>query len=126
MSKAPAPTESERFWLEHEAAIAASGGTTKEYAAEQDLSLQAIYQARKRLRMRGLLPPARSETTARGRAEKPAPKPIAFSKIELTSPHPMPAGFRLSLPNGLVLEWSGGELPSAVVALVERCAAAPR
>ena len=126
MSKAPTPTESERFWLDHEAAIAASNGTTKEYAAEQSLSLQAIYQARKRLRMRGLLPPARSGARTRDRAEKPAPKPIAFSKVELTSPHPMPVGFRLSLPNGLVLEWSGGELPSAVVELVERWAAAPR
>jgi hypothetical protein len=44
------PTERDRFWLDHEAALAASDQTAKAYAAGQGLSLLALYQARKRLR----------------------------------------------------------------------------
>jgi transposase InsO family protein len=111
------PTERDRFWLDHEAALAASDQTAKAYAAEQGLSLHALYQARKRLRALGLLPPSRS----RRRPSKPEPPSVAFSKVELASPPAMARpDFRLSLPNGLVLEWSGAELPEAVVELVER------
>jgi hypothetical protein len=108
------PTERDQFWLDHEAALAASAETTKSYAAEHGLSHQAFYQARKRLRALGLLPAA-----SRGPAKQVPSKAVAFSKVELRSPRHSPE-FRLSLPNGYVLEWSGGELPSAVIDLVER------
>jgi hypothetical protein len=49
------PTERDRYWLAHEAAIRASGQSAKAYAAERDVSLHALYQARKRLRAMGLL-----------------------------------------------------------------------
>jgi len=49
-----------------------------------------------------------------------AAKPVEFSKVELLSPRASQADFRLSLPGGAVLEWSGAELPPAVVDLVER------
>jgi len=42
-------TERDRFWLDHEAALAKSGQTAKAYAAAQGLSQHAFYQARKRL-----------------------------------------------------------------------------
>ena len=45
---------------------------------------------------------------------------MAFSKVEVASPRRSSFDFRLSLPIGVVLEWSGGELPSAVIELVER------
>jgi hypothetical protein len=109
------PTERDQFWLDHEAALAASEQTTKSYAAEHDLSHHAFYQARKRLRALGLLPAA-----ARRPQKKATPKAVAFSKVELRSARPSPAEFRLSLPNGFVLEWSGAELPAAVLDLVER------
>jgi len=110
------PTERDRYWLAHEAAIKASGESAKAYAAEHELSLHALYQARKRLRAMGLLEAGRHRridcnTTA---------KPVAFSKVELTTPRTPRPDFRLSLPNGLVLEWSGSELPLPVVELVER------
>jgi len=109
------PTERDRFWLDHEAALIASDATAKAYAAEHGLSLHAFYQARKRLRASGLLP------TAAGKArKKPSPRRVAFSKVSLRAPQPSPAEFRLSLPNGFVLEWSGAELPAAVLGLVER------
>ena len=49
------PSERDQFWLDHEAAAAAAGQTSKEYAAVQGLSLHAFYQARKRLRALSLL-----------------------------------------------------------------------
>ncbi len=107
-------TERDQFWLDHEAAYAASELTAKAYAAEQGLSHHALYQARKRLRSLGLLPPA-------VRRRKPGSvRPASFSKVALQTPIPSQAEFRLSLPNGFVLEWSGAELPSGVVDLLER------
>lgn len=115
MGKRDAPTERDGFWLDHEAAVAASELTAKAYAAEQGLSLHALYQARKRLRALGLLP----ASAKRQGSKKPVPA-VAFSKVEVRSPRPVPAEFRLSLPGGVVLEWSGTALPPAVVDLVER------
>jgi hypothetical protein len=110
------PTERDRFWLDHEAALASSRLTAKAYAAEHELSLHALYQARKRLRALGLLPqPAVARTPRRSPA-----KAVAFSKVALGSPRLSPAEFRLSLPGGCVLEWSGAELPAAVLDLMER------
>jgi hypothetical protein len=108
------PTERDRFWLDHEAALAKSGLTAKAYAAEHGLSMHAFYQARKRLRKMGWL-----EAPAGSRRTKTPPKAVAFSKVDLRG-QTAPAEFRLSLPNGFVLEWSGAELPPAVVSLVER------
>jgi hypothetical protein len=78
--------------------------------------MHSFYQARKRLRTLGLLPPARSRRSPK----KAARQQVSFSKVELTPPSPSPAAFRLGLPNGLTLEWSGSELPSPVVELLER------
>jgi hypothetical protein len=119
MRRREAPTDRDRFWLDHEAKLASSEGTAKAYAAEHGLSLHAFYQARKRLRTLGLLtkgvprrsPKAGTKTTAR---------PVTFSKVEVRLPRPSCAEFRLSLPGGAVLEWSGEKLPPAVVDLVER------
>jgi hypothetical protein len=116
MTTTQQPTERDRYWLNHEAAIKTSGQTAKAYAADRELSLQALYQARKRLRAMGLLDAAR-----RRRSDcKAAARPVAFSKVELATPRASRPDFRLSLPNGLVLEWSGSELPTPVVELVER------
>lgn len=114
MGTAVKATERDQFWLDHEAKLSGTELTAKAYAAEQGLSLHALYQARKRLRMLGLLPPAASPRSSK----KSSAKAVSFAKVELRSP--TAAEFRLSLPNGYVLEWSGAELPSAVVDLVER------
>jgi len=101
--------------------LAGSGGEAREVgddgqglSAEQKLSLHAFYQARKRLRALGFLPPGRPRTV------RPKAKAPAFSKLELLSPRRSGADFRLGLPNGLTFEWSGSELPSPVVDLLER------
>ena len=108
------PTERERFWLGHEQALADSGLTAKDYAAEHELSLQALYQARKRLRAVGLLGPSAVQRKSPKRIER------AFSKVEVMAAQRTPLQFRLSFPNGFVLEWSGDEVPEAVLGLVER------
>jgi hypothetical protein len=118
MGSRRAPTERDRFWLDHEKAIAHSGQSAKAYAAEQGLSLHALYQARKRLKALGHLP---SERTRKPRRTKPSSS-VAFSKIELASSPTRDLGYRLSLPSGLVFEWSGGEVPGPVVDLLERLA----
>jgi hypothetical protein len=113
------PSEREQFWLDHEAAQGASGQTAKEYAAAQGLSLHAFYQARKRLRALGLLAtaPSRREPArkqSRGRA-------VSFSKVAVT-PVVTDPRFRLELPGGMALEWSGGDVPESVMVLLERLA----
>ncbi len=92
-------TERDQFWLDHEAAQAASGQTAKDYAATQGVSLHAFYQARKRLRTLGLLAPAaRRETPSRNvRKRKPS-----FTQIQIT-PEVSPAHFRIGMPSGIVL-----------------------
>ena len=111
MTDSPELTERDRFWFDHEKAVAASCQTAKAYAAEQGLSLHAFYQARKRLRALGFL------STADLRRKPKATS--AFTKIERMKPLRPAADFRLGLPNGITLEWSGSELPSPVVQLLE-------
>jgi|TARA_B100000959_G_C14965817_1_gene617689 hypothetical protein len=111
--------ERDRFWLDHEAAQGASGQTAKEYAAAQGLSLHAFYQARKRLRALGLLAaaPGRSKRARK----RPQGKAISFSKVAVM-PTVTDPRFRLELPGGMALEWSGGDVPESVAVLLERLA----
>jgi len=112
-------TERDRYWLDHEERQAASGLTAKAYAAEHELSLHAFYQARKRLRKLGLLSAATTRRSPKPE-RKGAGQAVSFAKVEFRPPATSSAEFRLSLPGGAVLEWSGAELPPAVVDLVER------
>ena len=109
-------TERDRFWLDHETALASSGQTAKAYSAERGISLHAMYQARKRLRAVGVLSAGR----VRRAKKNPGAKSVAFSKVEFTPQRGSQHDFRLSFPSGLVLEGSGAELPTRLVDLVER------
>jgi hypothetical protein len=112
-------TERDQFWLDHNAAQAASGLTAKEYAANESLSLHALYQSRKRLRALGLLAPARDG--AKPKKKRDRSKPMSFSKIEV-APVVTDSRFRLELPGGMALEWAGGDVPKSVADLLERLA----
>jgi hypothetical protein len=115
----PQPTDRDQFWLDHETAQGASGQTAKEYAAAQGLSMHAFYQARKRLRGLGLLAAAPKRNRAvRKRSRRQA---VSFSKIAVTAAVTDPR-FRLELPGGMALEWSGGDVPESVVVVLERLA----
>jgi hypothetical protein len=102
MGSRRAPTERDRFWLDHEQAIAKSGQSAKAYAAEQGLSMHALYQARKRLKALGLLENGKTAPNKRRRTTPGSG--MAFSKIELASSPTRDLGYRLSLPSGLVFE----------------------
>jgi hypothetical protein len=113
-----APSERDRFWLKHHEAQQASGETAKAYAASAGISVRDLYQGRKRLRERGLLAPGRSTTATTPR----------FSKVAVTGPASAPIEeprFRITLPNGAVLEWSGAASVGPVADLVERMARLP-
>ena len=105
-------SERDRFWLDHHAAQVVSGQTAKEYAAAQGLTPDAFYQARKRLRTLGLLAPVDG-------GSKPASKPSRRKSV------PADSRFRLELPGGLALEWSGGDVPESLVVLLERLVRLP-
>ncbi len=106
----------DRFWLKHHEAQGASGNDAKEYAATVGISVQALYQARKRLRARGLLAPGRSRPTTGPR----------FSKVSVVAPPAIEEPrFRVTMPNGAVLEWSGATSVGPVADLVERMARLP-
>ena len=109
-------SERDRFWLRHHEAQGASGKDAKAYAASAGISVQALYQARKRLRAQGLLAPGRARPVTRAR----------FSKVTVpTSPAIEDPRFRITLPNGAVLEWSGAASVGPVGDLVERMARLP-
>ena len=115
----PQVTERDRFWLDHEAAQAASSQNAKQYAAATGVSLHAFYQARRRLRALGLLaaPVKRRKSRRRHSPEKR----VSFSKVAVTASVVDPR-FRLELPSSVALEWSGGEVPESVAGLLERLA----
>jgi transposase len=70
MGTAAKPTEGNQFWLDHESKLAKLELTAKAYAAERGLSRHALYQARKRLRSLGLLPPVEPLGSRKTASEK--------------------------------------------------------
>ena len=118
MSEHPKATERDRYWLDQEAAVTASGLSAKAYSAKHGISLHALYQARKRLRSLGLMSPPGEATadTAKSRKRKKA----SFAKLEVLQREEPGRGIRLRLPNGVMLECSGLESPKAVAELVEQ------
>ena len=110
-----AGSKRDRFWLKHHEAQQASGKDAKAYAASAGISVQALYQGRQRLRAQGVLAPGRPKATPTRR----------FSKVAVTAPS-LPGieepRFRISLPNGAVLEWTGAASLGPVGDLVERMA----
>jgi len=108
-------SERDRFWLKHHEGQLASGKDAKQYAASAGISVQALYQARKRLRARGLLAPGRLR-----------PGVARFAKVAVArAPGIEEPRFRIELPNGAVLEWSGAASVGPVADLVERMARLP-
>jgi hypothetical protein len=98
-------TNKQREWLRHLRACRRSGRLVKDYAAEHGIPVQALYQAAKRLRKRGLLEPSGHR---RSKAE-------GFVKVAVaTAPPDLRSAWRIRLPSGTILEsttpLSGDEL----------------
>jgi len=105
-------TARQRHWLGHLRAIERSGKRVKDYAAAQGISAQALYQAAKRLRKQGLLPPSGRHRAKPKRFVKVAVAPAA-SEVRAVA-------WRVRLANGTLFE-SAEPLPAeTMVELIER------
>ena len=105
MARESSLTARQQFWVEHLRACAARGQALSAYAAEEGLSIGALYEVKSRLRRRGLWP-------------VPGPR---FVRVQAASAPTAvaPALYRVSLPNGVVVESAGGDL-SAVLSAAAR------
>jgi len=81
----------QRYWLERIRDCEETGQTTKAYANAHALSVTAMYTWRKRLVKRGLWP---------SKAER-------FQRVQLTGLSQSSAEWRITLPNGVQVEFSG-------------------
>ena len=96
-----------RYWSEHLQTCAARGMTLSAYAAAEGLKVGALYEAKSRLKQRGLwpLPGARFVRVLPGRssAAGAASAPLC----------------RVTLPNGVVVETAGGDLATVLQAAAQ-------
>ena len=102
-------TPGQQEWRRHLAACARSGETVRAYAKRHGFSEQAMYQASKELRQRGVLP-------ASGRGRSAGKKP-SFVKVSPAVRSTGSCGWRARLPNGVMLEGSEGLGPELLEAL---------
>lgn len=99
-------------WAEHVAAAQREGKPVRRYAAERGLSADAMYSARRKLRVRDV-------ATAKVPTRVPAPGKRggnSFTAVRLAA---MPAPLRAQLPNGVMLELaiSAGDSATLVAAI---------
>ena len=84
-------TERERYWLEHVQACEASGKRVTEYAEEHGLGVRAMYDGKRALVKKGVLP-----RTHRSR----------FQRVRVVDPV-VASEWRIQLPNGVSVAFSG-------------------
>ena len=84
-------TEHQRYWLNHVRACEASGKRIAEYAAEHGLGIRAMYDGKRLLVKKGVLP--RTRTTR-------------FQRAQMVGPV-MGSEWRIQLPNGVSVAFSG-------------------
>jgi len=93
-----------RYWLAHLQACAQRGMSLSAYASAQDLKVGALYEAKSRLRRRGAWPPPGAR----------------FVRVQGTPVQAAPglraSLFRISLPNGVVVEMAGDEVSTVLEA----------
>ena len=91
--------ERDAYWLEHFRAIESEGIQIKAYAQREGLAVQAVYQAKKRLVERGVMPRRRSARR--------------FVRVRVVDDPPRGGGCRLRVGPSAVVEWE--EAPSVEV-----------
>jgi len=99
-----------RFWLEHVRRCQASPGTIKDYAAAHDLTLSTFYSRRREWLKRGLSE-EKNRPSARFEKVAVADVVVAFQ-------------CRISLPNGVTVDWGHGDL-QAMESVLRTAAALP-
>ena len=103
MSNLSALTKRQQFWFEHLRSCAARGLSLTVYAAEEGLPVGALQQAKTRLHRRGLWPAVRPRFVR----VQPATSAVATAA---------PVEYRVSLPNGVVVESTSGDLSAVLLA----------
>lgn len=96
----PAITKRQRYWLNHIKAADASDGSLVAYAAAHQLKVKDLYQWKTALARRGFLPSKRSEP--------------AFVPVAPAPPAVLGAGCKVTLPNGVRLQFTGNLDASSV------------
>ena len=89
--KEPILTERERHWLKHIRACEASGQRMSDYAAEHGLEVRALYDGKRTLVKKGVLPRTHQNRFQRARMVDPA----------------VGGEWRIHLPNGISVAFSG-------------------
>jgi len=84
-------TKNQRHWLEHLRACEASGKGIAAYASEHGMDVKAMYAGKKVLVNKGVLPRTR---------------PSRFQRVQVETPV-AGASWRIQLPNGLSVAFSG-------------------
>jgi hypothetical protein len=94
----PELSERQRYWLKHIRAAERKREPLRHYAKRLGLSEHSLYEAKRRLRLRGVLGPAPEQRTAAAR----------FVRVVAAGrePRPAPSPLRVQLASGAVLEWS--------------------
>jgi hypothetical protein len=81
----------QRYWLERIRDCEESGQTTKAYAEAHSLSVKSLYRWRKRLAQCGVW----------------SPQAVRFERVQWRAPQPISCEWRITLPNGVQVEFSG-------------------
>ena len=81
----------QRYWLERIRECEESGQTTKSYAEAHSLSVKSLYRWRKRLTQCGVW----------------SPQAVRFERVQWRAAQPISSEWRITLPNGVQVEFSG-------------------
>lgn len=92
-----------RKWLEEVRACEKSGESLKSYAERKNVSVHALYQAKKRAREQGLLPPHRKGKTPTASPRR-SQSPRFVEAIHRVEPHEIAAVWRIRFPDGAIFE----------------------
>ena len=106
MSKGSPLTPRQQFWAEHLRQCAERGQSLAAYAAAHRLKVGGLYEAKSHLRRRGLWPVA-------------APRFVRVQATRTSEPTQVSSVYRVSLPNGVVVETAGGELSAVLRAAAQ-------
>jgi hypothetical protein len=109
MKEAPeiALTDHQRYWLNHVRACEVSGKRITEYAAEHGLGVRAMYDGKRALVKKGVLPRTRA---------------TRFQRMQLVDPV-RNSEWRIQLPNGVAVAFTGS-VDAATLTTVMATAAA--
>jgi DNA-binding MarR family transcriptional regulator len=107
LPKSATPAERDAYWLKQFRAIESDGVPIKVYAEREGLAVQSLYQARKRLVKRGVLP------RTRGAIRK-------FGRVRLVELAEHGRRCRLRVGGNAVVEWDEGPSVEVLAALLKQ------